>query len=167
MKQTNKIINKINDKLGRMTQYVLLLAFECIYASFCYQFNTTKEYLEQLMLDEKRLNDKDFEEEYGFTKGYCTSDNFILELRIHTDFIGKIVAELRDLTEEQLASVGLNYTTFGYEIAKIYINDPDFHAGEYDPQANQIRFSNINYSERKMSRVTMCVEDNNYFLYDV
>jgi hypothetical protein len=113
------------------------------------------------------MNDKNFEKIYGFKKEDRRSDDLKLTMWICTENFGKSVAEMHGIKERQLKSIGYNYSTFGYEIAKIYINDPDFHAGEYDPQANQIRFSNINYSERKMSRVTMCVEDNNYFLYDV
>lgn len=150
----NITINKLNDKLKKMTSYFLSVCLVAIRRLFCDEFNETKELWDQLIFDLEVLNDGDFVKNYGFTKDYCRSDDFKLEFCIHTELIGKAMAEFHDLTEEKLVSSGRNYAIFGYDIAKMYINDPDFHTGVYDHERGFIRFDNIDYSTKKMKDIT-------------
>jgi hypothetical protein len=95
------------------------------------------------------INDKNFEKIYGFKKEDRRSDDLKLTMWICTENFGKSVAEMHGIKERQLKSIGYNYSTFGYEIAKIYINDPDFHNGVYDSDIDRIVFCNIDCSARK------------------
>ena len=156
------MVNKIN---GRKS-HILMPMLACIHGNFCLLVNREKEIREQLILDEKRLNDKDFKKKYHLTKDEYKNKDFKLAVSIRTDELGKFVAELYDLTEKQITSMGYNYTTLGYEVAKLNIHDIDFHAGEYDPEYDRIDFVTIDYSAKKKNSVT-AMYNNDYYITSV
>ena len=157
-----KLFNKLTNKTNGSQAHTFISMLARIHSNFCLLVNRAKEFREQLILDEKRLNDMDFEKEYNLTKDDYRNSNIIFEVSIRTDDLGKFVAELFGLTRKQIASRGYNYTTLGYEIAKLNIHDADFHTGEYDNESDQICFQNIDYSTKKKSSVTAISEDDFY-----
>ena len=157
-----KLYNNLTKKINGRHSHILMPMLACIHSNFCLLVNKTKELKEQLILDEKRLSDKDFEKEYNITKDGSRSGDLKFVVSIRTDDLGKFVAELFGLTSMQIASHGYNYTTLGYEVAKLNIHDADFHTGEYDNERDQICFQNIDYSTKKKSSVTAIFEDDFY-----
>lgn len=162
----NTLFQKMTKKINGRKSHILMPMLACIHGNFCLLVNRAKELREQLMLDEKRLNDKDFEKEYHCSKDEYRNDDFKLAVSIRTDDLGKFVAELYGLTEKQIASMGYNYTTLGYEVAKLNIHDIDFHTGEYDSEYDRISFPNIDYSAKKKSSVT-AMFNNDYYITSV
>lgn len=116
-----------------------------LYKEFCSSINSERGQISFM----RRRCDKNFEKQYGFKKKDWRYDESNICVRIKTRDFGKSVAEWHGITEKQLSSVGYNYSTFGYEIAKIYINDPNFQNGEYDPRGDIMFIRHINSCPRK------------------
>ena len=116
-----------------------------LYKEFCSSINFQRGQISFM----RRRCDKNFEKQYGFKKKDWRYDESNICVSIDTRDFGKSVAERHGITEKQLLSVGYNYSTFGYEIAKIYIHDPNFQNGEYEPRCDRMIIRHINSCPRK------------------
>ena len=74
--------------------------------------------------------------------------------------MGALVAKLLGLTNEQIISSGYTYTSLGFEVAELYIKDPDFLIGKYSRKNDYIEFRNINFSAKEIKKsITLCMGD--------
>ena len=156
------INNLINNKDIKSSD--LMLALEGIHDGFCIHCNNINRLSKQLALDAKKLSDKAFEKEYHFSKRDYFSDDFKLIPNLSTYRLGEFVAKLLGLTKEQILSGGYKYTTFGYEIAKLFIKDSDFLGGEYVPEYDFIHFPNIDFKNKEMKRSVTIFSGDEFYI---
>lgn len=142
----------------------LMLALEGIHGGFCDNYNNLSLMSKQLAKDAKKLKDKAFEKRYNFPKEIYFRDDFKLILNLSTYRLGEFVAKLLGLTKEQILSAGYKYTTFGYEVAKMFIKDSDFLGGEYFPEYDFIHFPNIDFKNMGMKRSVTIFSGDEFYI---
>lgn len=150
-------INMINiNKIKTIKSTHLMLVLEDLHELFCNEYNWAKDLYKQLAIDVNELSDEDFEKKHNLTKCEYTGDGFNIYFYINCNGVGQLVAKLLDLTENQITSSGYALSSLGYEVAKLYIQDAEFHDGIYSPENDGIDFLNVNLgSDETKSSLTL------------